>query len=184
MTSDYSDKGLELIVHAEHTFSGEGWVTYDNCYHRWAVVLKTLNWSQTDFNRYNEIFTGRAKPLAHCCYCMSENHCSHECRYAPVTDHPSVSWHSNRTSSSQSTSCLITPRVTCVDTNCVGMHTSVGTHPVGDNIHRLIIPTPGPWHKSTPIPDPHKVAHYLRGSSKTSDYLQYRTMWTSFQFCL
>ena len=67
LTSRYPDKGPELmaylrtIVHAQRTFSGEGWVTYDTCYCHQAVVLKTLNWSQIDFNCYNEIITGRAK---------------------------------------------------------------------------------------------------------------------------
>ena len=89
LTSRYPDKGpklmsyLRTIVHAQRTFSGEGWVTYNLAYHRQAAILKTLNWSQIDFNRYNEIFTGRAKPLPCCRYCMSETHCSEECRYAP-----------------------------------------------------------------------------------------------------
>ena len=89
LTSRYPDKGpefmsyLRTIVHAQRTFSGEGWVTYDLAYRRQAAILKTLNWSQIDFNRYNEIFTGRAKPLSRCRYCMSENHRSDDCRYAP-----------------------------------------------------------------------------------------------------
>ena len=73
---------LRTIVHAQCTFSGEGWVTYDLAYRRQAAILKTLNWSQIDFNRYKEIFTGRAKPLPRCRYCMSP-HRSEECRYAP-----------------------------------------------------------------------------------------------------
>ena len=94
LTSRYPDKSPELmaymrtIVHAQRTFAGEGWVTYDICYRRQAATLKTLNWSQIDFNKYNEIFTGRAKPLARCRYCSSESHRSDECRYAPEQPPP------------------------------------------------------------------------------------------------
>ena len=65
-----------------------------------------------------------------------------------------------------SASCLITPRVTCVDTSRVGMHTSAGTHPVGANILRRIALTPGPRHEGAPVPGPHKVTRCLLGNSK------------------
>ena len=140
LTSRYPDKGPELmaylrtIVHAQCTFSGEGWVMYDTCYRRQAAVLKTLNWSQIDFNRYNEIFTGRAKPLARCRYCMSENHRSHECRYAPMTDYPSISQHRDRASNSHICKLFNNPKGNlcrykpcryahvCGDPSCRGQH--------------------------------------------------------------
>ena len=89
LTTRFPDKAPELmaylraIVHAQRTYYGDGWVTYDACYRRQAAASKTLNWSQINFTLYNEAFTGRAKPLQRCMYCLSEHHRSADCRDAP-----------------------------------------------------------------------------------------------------
>ena len=72
-----------IIVRAQRTFSGEGWVTYDTCFRRKAAALKSLDWGVVDFTLYNETFTGRAKALSRCKYCSSEHHTSVDCVYAP-----------------------------------------------------------------------------------------------------
>ena len=74
---------LSTIVKAQRTFSGEGWVMYDACYHRKAAATKSLEWGTIDFTLYNETFTGRAKALARCRYCSSDLHATHECAFAP-----------------------------------------------------------------------------------------------------
>lgn len=71
------------IVKAHKTFIGEGWITYDACYRRKAALTKSLDWGQVDFTLYNETFTGRAKSLPRCQYCLSEYHMSASCSYAP-----------------------------------------------------------------------------------------------------
>lgn len=38
-----------IIVRAQRTFSGEGWVTYDTCFRRKAAALKSLDWGVVDF---------------------------------------------------------------------------------------------------------------------------------------
>ena len=73
----------KTIVRAYRSFSGDGWVTYDACYRRKAAVTKSLDWGEVDFTLYNETFTGRAKPIARCKFCLSEHHISSECTYAP-----------------------------------------------------------------------------------------------------
>ena len=78
------------IVHANRSFSGEGWVTYDLCYRRAAALHNHLHWSRVDFTLYNETFTGKAKPLLRCKYCLSEHHRAADCTYAPQS-HPSTS---------------------------------------------------------------------------------------------
>ena len=77
LTSDFFTY-QKTIVHASRSFSGDHWVTYDLCYRRQAAVRKTLQWLQIDFSLYNETFTGRAKPLPCCKYCLSEHHTSPE----------------------------------------------------------------------------------------------------------
>ena len=74
---------LKTIVKAHRSFAGEGWVTYDSCYRRKAAITKSLDWGQVDFTLYNETFTGRAKIIALCKFCLSEHHISSECAFAP-----------------------------------------------------------------------------------------------------
>ena len=51
LTTHFPDKVPELmdylraIVHAQRTYYGDGWVTYDACYRRQAAASMTLNWS-------------------------------------------------------------------------------------------------------------------------------------------
>ena len=77
---------LKTIVKAQQTFTGEGWVTYDACFRRKAAITKSLEWGVVDFTLYNETFTGRAKALPCCRYCLSEHHMSANCVLAP--EHP------------------------------------------------------------------------------------------------
>ncbi len=70
------------IVHAQRTFSGDCWSTYDMSYRRNAATRKSLQWSQIDFNLYNEIFTGAARALSRCKLCSSEYHKTQECYLA------------------------------------------------------------------------------------------------------
>ena len=74
----------QTIVKAHRSYIGEGWVTYDTCYHRKAAMTKSLEWGHVDFSLYNETFTGRAKAISRCRYCLSEHHGSGDCTYAPA----------------------------------------------------------------------------------------------------
>lgn len=78
---------MRTITKAHRSFVGEGWVSYDTCYRRKAAVSKSLEWGVIDFTLYNETFTGRAKAVARCSYCSSDQHTSHDCIYAPATKH-------------------------------------------------------------------------------------------------
>lgn len=53
---------LKTIVHAQHTFAGDGLVMYDIGYQWQVATLKMLNWSQIDFNKYNEMFMDKEPP--------------------------------------------------------------------------------------------------------------------------
>ena len=82
LSSGFPPETLELtayqktIVRAYQSFSEDGWVTYDACYRRKAAVTKSLDWGEVEFALYNETFTGRAKPIARCKFCLSEHHIS------------------------------------------------------------------------------------------------------------
>lgn len=86
---------MRTIVKAHRSFTGEGWVTYDNCFRRKMARLKSLDWGEIDFTLYNETFTGRAKAVARCRHCLSDLHTSQDCEYAPPTQPnsgPSQPW--------------------------------------------------------------------------------------------
>lgn len=89
LSSHYPDKTahfmayLKTIVKAHRTFTGEAWVTYDSCYRRKAAITRSLDWGVVDFTLYNETFTGRAKAIPRCRYCLSEVHTSNDCLDGP-----------------------------------------------------------------------------------------------------
>jgi hypothetical protein len=43
-------------------------------YRRQALERQDLNWSVIDSRLYNEAFTGRARPIARCTYCLQDDH--------------------------------------------------------------------------------------------------------------
>ena len=85
----FPDKAKELfayqtsIVRAERNYEGKRWVTYDRQYRREALACKDLNWSVTDLRLYNEAFTGRARSIARCGYCLQDDHISNQCPRNP-----------------------------------------------------------------------------------------------------
>ncbi|KAL5502321.1 hypothetical protein EMCRGX_G009074 [Ephydatia muelleri] len=69
------------IIRAARNFDGTSWVAYDRQFRREAMARKDLNWSVTNARLYSEAFTGRARALPRCRYCLSE---THELRACPV----------------------------------------------------------------------------------------------------
>ena len=80
------------IVRAERCYDGHWWAVYDRQFRREALAQKDLNWSITDPRLYNEAFTGRAKAVARCTFCLREDHASVVCPCNPtrqITNFPS-----------------------------------------------------------------------------------------------
>lgn len=78
------------IVHAERNYEATRWIAYDRQYRRVALARKDLNWSVADSRLYNETFTGRAKSIARCTYCIEDDHTEDNCSKNP--NHPLLSW--------------------------------------------------------------------------------------------
>ena len=66
------------------------WVAYDRQYRREALARKDLNWSVTDPRLYNEAFTGRARSIARCNYCLQDDHNEPQCPRNP--NRPMFGW--------------------------------------------------------------------------------------------
>lgn len=83
------------IIKASKNFEGTAWVIYDRCYRRRAAATRSLNWANIDSALYNESFTGRARTIARCRVCLSENHTEAECpdKSSPIP--PGGGLHSN-----------------------------------------------------------------------------------------
>ena len=76
------------IVRAERNYEGNHWVVYDRQYRWEALARKDLNWSMPDSRLYNEAFTGRAKAIARCTYCLLEDHITQACPRNPNSPVP------------------------------------------------------------------------------------------------
>ena len=96
LCSRFPDKAGELfayqaaIVRAERNYEGKRWVTYDRQFRREALARKDLNWSVPDPRLYNEAFTGRARSIARCTYCLQDDHTAAYCPKNP--NRPMFGW--------------------------------------------------------------------------------------------
>ena len=70
-----------IIVRAEHNYDPGCWVSYD--LRREALARKDLNWSVTDPRLYNEAFTGRARSIPRCNFCLQDDHTGQYCPKNP-----------------------------------------------------------------------------------------------------
>ena len=89
LVSRFPENGPELwayqstILNAAHSYEGATWVAYDRQFRREMLAQKDLNWSVPNSRLYNEAFTGRAKIMQRCQYCLSEDHGSTGCPQHP-----------------------------------------------------------------------------------------------------
>ena len=93
LASTYPDKAphlfayLRTIVRASRTFESTAWAAYDVAYRRQAANQRTLDWGVLDSGLYNDAFTGRAKAIPRCSYCLADTHHSRDCPDAPGGKH-------------------------------------------------------------------------------------------------
>ena len=71
------------VVRAERNFDNRRWVAYDRCYRREALAQKNLDWSVPNARLYNEAFTGHARAVPRCSFCLQEDHVSQACPRNP-----------------------------------------------------------------------------------------------------
>ena len=89
LATRFPEKGPEFfaylasILRAERNFDDGRWVAYDRCYRREALAQKNLDWSVPNARLYNEAFTGRARAVPRCSYCLQEDHVSQSCPRNP-----------------------------------------------------------------------------------------------------
>ena len=74
---------LASILRAERKFDDSRWVAYDRCYCREALSQKNLDWLVPNARLYNEAFTGRARTVPQCNYCLQEDHVAQSCPRNP-----------------------------------------------------------------------------------------------------
>ena len=78
------------IVRAERNYEAGRWVTYDLQFRQEALARRDLNWSTPDPRLYSEAFTGQARSIPRCGYCLQDDHPSQRCPQNP--DQPWVAW--------------------------------------------------------------------------------------------
>ena len=62
---------------------GRQWVLYDRQYRREALARRDLNWSTLNSRLYNEAFTGQARTISRCGYCLADDHAANACQADP-----------------------------------------------------------------------------------------------------
>ena len=74
---------MSTIVKAERNHGSDRWVSYDRCYRREALAMKSLDWSLPNSRLYSEAFTGHAKLIPRCSFCLAEDHTAVNCPQNP-----------------------------------------------------------------------------------------------------
>ena len=103
LVSRFLQKAPELsacmasIVRAERNFDGRRWVAYDRCYRREALTQKVLDWPVPNARLYNEVFTGHARLIPRCSFCLQEDHLAQVCLRNP--NRPWFGWFNDSTHS-------------------------------------------------------------------------------------
>ena len=81
-----------MIVRAERNYEGNRWVSYDRQFRREALARKDLNWSVPDSRLYNEAFTGRARAIPRCAFCLQDDHTAPYCPRNPNRPASGYGW--------------------------------------------------------------------------------------------
>ena len=74
---------LRIIARASRNYEDSAWVSYDAAFRRQAANLGSLDWGNIDPVLYNETFTGKAKAMKRCTFCVVDTHTLEECLHAP-----------------------------------------------------------------------------------------------------
>ena len=81
---EFPEKAPELfayqaqIVWAERNYELGRWVVYNRQFRREGLARKDFNWSVTDTRLYSEAFTGRARAIPRCQFCLQDDHSTPE----------------------------------------------------------------------------------------------------------
>ncbi len=116
------------IVRAERNYEGCQWVLYDRQYRREALARRDLNWSVPNTRLYNEAFTGRARAIPRCSYCLSDDHLANNC---PVNPGATSKWdgpHSSNSRPCASEPCRNFNEGKCRRVNCRYTHVCLSCH--------------------------------------------------------
>lgn len=70
-------------MRAARNYEGDRWVSYDRQFRREALARKDLDWSTPNPRLYNEAFTGWARSISRCSFCLQDDHKSDICTRNP-----------------------------------------------------------------------------------------------------
>ena len=94
LASRFPEKAPELfayqatIIRAERNYETGRWVAYDRQFRREALTRKDLNWSTPDPHLFSEAFTGRARSIPRCNFCLQDDHTGQYCPKNPENSWP------------------------------------------------------------------------------------------------
>ena len=71
------------IIRAERNYEGKQWVACGSQYQRESLARKYLNWSLPNSRLLNETFTGCARAMPRCIFCLQDDHTTSTCTINP-----------------------------------------------------------------------------------------------------
>ena len=81
------------IIRCERNYQRQQWVAYDRRFRKEALAVRSLDWSVPNQRLFQEAFTGRAKEIPRCSYCLEDDHAAAAC---PSNPHrPLFTWPTN-----------------------------------------------------------------------------------------
>ena len=74
---------FKTMARASRNYEDSAWVSYDAAFRRQAANSGSLDWGTIDPVLYNECFTGKAKAIKRCTFCVVDTHAVEDCPHAP-----------------------------------------------------------------------------------------------------
>lgn len=71
------------MIRCERNYQSQQWVAYDRRFRKEALAAKSLDWSIPNQRLFQEAFTGRAKDIPRCTYCLEDDHLTAACPSNP-----------------------------------------------------------------------------------------------------
>ena len=90
IASRFPEKAPELFASQASIISAKRRVMYDRCYRREALASKNLDWSVPNLCLYNMAFTGHARAIPRCTFCLQQDHTPQLCQCNP--SRPWIGW--------------------------------------------------------------------------------------------
>ena len=65
---------LRMVTRASRNYEGGAWASHDMAFRCKAANQRSMDWGVIDLALYNEAFTGQARLILSCRFCLADSH--------------------------------------------------------------------------------------------------------------